>query len=59
MKKVKVGNFLSKLGRCQWTLHNVVAHPLGELLYLVGFERAGNWIHDVTIPTHEPGTGGG
>jgi hypothetical protein len=56
---MKVGNFLSKLGRCQWTLHNVVAHPLSELLYLVGFERAGNWIHDVTIPTHEPGTGRG
>jgi hypothetical protein len=56
---VKVGNFLSKLGRFQWTLHNVVVHPLSELLYQVGLESTGNWIHDATIPTHESGTGRG
>ena len=56
---MKLGDFLSKLGRFQWTLHNLVAHPLSELLYLVGLEKASNWIHDATIPTHEPRTGRG
>lgn len=57
--KLKVGDFLSKLGRFQWSLHNIVAHPLSELLYLVGLENVGNRLHDITIPTHEPGTGRG
>ena len=53
---MKVGKFLSKLGPFKWTLHNVVAHPLSELVYLIGFEQASNWIHDVTVPEHESGT---
>ena len=56
---MKIGDVLSKLGRFKWTLHNVVAHPLSELLYQVGFEDSGNRIHDITIPTHKPGTGRG
>ena len=56
---MKVGDFLSNLGRFKWTLHNVVAHPLSELLYLVGFEKASNWVHDTTVPAHKPGTGRG
>jgi len=51
--------FLSKLGRFQWTLHNVVAHPLSEILYQIGLEKAGNVIHDITIPAHVQGTGRG
>jgi hypothetical protein len=52
--------FLSKLGPFKWTLHNLVAHPLSELVYLIGLgtkraERASNWIHDNTAPEHEPG----
>ena len=47
--------FLSKLGPFQWTLHNLVAHPLSELIYLLGFhsapaERLSNWVHDATMP---------
>ena len=42
--------FLSKLGRFQWTLHNVVAHPLSEILAQFGLEKAGNIVHDLTIP---------
>ena len=56
---MKVGKFLSKLGPFKWTLHNVVSHPLSELMYLTGLERASNWIHDVTVPEHESGTGRG
>jgi hypothetical protein len=56
---MKVGDFLSKLGRFQWTLHNIVAHPLSELLYLVGLENAGNWLHDITMPARKPNAGRG
>lgn len=45
--------------RFQWTLHNLIAHPASEVLFQFGFERAGNWIHDATVPAHERGTGRG
>ena len=48
---------LSKLGRFSWTLHNVVAHPIQEILYLIGYEDLGNKIHDVTIPMPQKGEG--
>ena len=50
---------LSKLGRFSWTLHNVVAHPLSEILYQLGYENLGNKIHDKTIPQHIKGEGRG
>jgi len=56
---MKVGKYLTRLGPFKWTLHNVVAHPLSEIMYLVGLQKASNWIHDVTIPEHEPNTGQG
>jgi hypothetical protein len=45
--------------RLQWTPHNLIAHPLSEILFLVGLEDFGNWIHDWTIPPHEKGAGRG
>lgn len=42
-----------------WTVHNMIAHPISEVLYLVGLIRLSHWIHDVTIPSHQPGTGRG
>jgi hypothetical protein len=42
-----------------WTMHNLMAHPLSELLYWIGLGDLGNRLHDATIPTHEPGTGRG
>ena len=45
--------------RFQWTAHNLIAHPLSEVLYQMGFEHLSNLIHDWTIPAHEPGTGRG
>ena len=50
---------LSGLGPFKWTLHNLMAHPLSEVVYLLGFENFSNWIHDSTVPEHEPGTGRG
>lgn len=45
--------------RFKWTLHNVVAHPLSELLDQLGAHRAAEWMHDVTVPIHDAGTGRG
>ena len=45
--------------RWQWTLHNVVAHPLSELLFQVGLRSWSDRLHDLTIPEHEAGTGRG
>jgi hypothetical protein len=61
---MKISKLLSKLGPFSWTLHNLIAHPLSELVYLLGlgsapFDRASNWIHDVTVPEHDAGTGRG
>lgn len=49
----------NRLGRFKWAPHNMVAHPLSEIMFQLGFEELGNRIHDITIPTHESGTGRG
>jgi len=52
--------FLGKLPEhFQWTLHNLVAHPLSEIVHLVGLTKLSNLIHDYTVPEHEQGTGRG
>ena len=45
MKKI-----VSKMGRFNYTIHNVIAHPLMEILHLVGFTELGNKVHDATLP---------
>lgn len=45
--------------RFRWTLHNVIAHPISEALYQIGFGRYGDKLHDATIPEHRAGTGRG
>ncbi len=42
-----------------WPTHNLLAHPVSELLWLAGFERLSNRLHDGTVPPHEEGTGRG
>lgn len=36
--------------RFRWTAHNLVAHPLSELLFQVGARRWANAVHDHTVP---------
>jgi hypothetical protein len=36
--------------RFQWTLHNVIAHPLSELLYQFGLVETAERVHDATMP---------
>tara|TARA_B100000963_G_C22597373_1_gene658528 strand:- start:804 stop:977 length:174 start_codon:yes stop_codon:yes gene_type:complete len=50
-----------------WMMHNLVGHPLSEVSYwvslpFVGKEKAesvSGWVHDVTLPVHEPTMGRG
>ena len=44
------------------TVHNLLAHPLMEIIYLLSFGKAEkfcNYIHDSTIPDHIAGNGRG
>ena len=36
--------------RFRWSLHNLVAHPVCELLHQAGLARAEEWLHSVTTP---------
>ena len=38
-------------GRFAWTIHNMIAHPLMEILHQFGMTSLGNRIHDWTLPT--------
>lgn len=53
---MKFQDILASLGPFSWTLHNLIAHPLSEVAHLVGLRRLSNWLHDVTVPTHEETT---
>ena len=46
-------------GRFQWTAHNLIAHPLSEVLFQVGLRKLSDKVHDITVPDHEAGTGRG
>ena len=39
--------------RFRWTAHNVVAHPLSEILFQIGLGDWGDRLHDCTAPTEE------
>lgn len=34
----------------EYTIHNIIAHPLMEIFHLVGLTQLGNKIHDKTLP---------
>jgi hypothetical protein len=47
-----LGNALRKLPKkYQWVLHNIVGHPVMEIVYQLGFGNLANDIHDWTAPT--------
>ena len=46
-------SFVSKLGRFNFTIHNVIAHPLMEVLHLVGLTEWGDKVHDATYPIRD------
>jgi hypothetical protein len=36
--------------RWRWTFHNLLGHPLSEILFQLGFHSASELVHDRTIP---------
>ena len=40
--------------RFQWSLHNIVAHPLSEVLFQVGFQDLSEQVHDLSAPAPAP-----
>ena len=39
--------------RFQWTIHNMIAHPMMEVLYQLGFDRLSTKVHDCTMPSND------
>lgn len=35
-----------------WAVHNLIAHPVSEILYWIGLHHASTWMHDETVPIH-------
>jgi hypothetical protein len=36
--------------RFRWTIHNVIAHPLSEVLFQLGLVGMSDWVHDNSSP---------
>lgn len=36
--------------RFQWSLHNLVAHPVSEVLFQVGLQELSEKVHDLSAP---------
>jgi hypothetical protein len=45
--------------RWKWFPHNVIAHPLSELFFQLGWHKLSDYVHDATVPRHDEGTGRG
>lgn len=43
----------------RWSIHNLLAHPLSEIAWLVGLRKLSDRIHDASIPKHLAGNGRG
>jgi len=36
-----------------YTIHNLIAHPLMEVFHVLGYTDLGNKIHEITLPSRE------
>lgn len=41
---------ISKFGRFSYTIHNLIGHPIAEIFWVLGLNKIGNYIHDITVP---------
>jgi len=47
-----IKNIITKLpDKYQYSIHNLIAHPMMEVLHLCGYTELGNKIHDATLPS--------
>lgn len=37
-----------------WAIHNILGHPIMEVLRILGMNSLGKWIHDITLPKETP-----
>lgn len=44
------GNVQIRWKKNAWIIHNLIAHPLMQILALLRLRRLALWIHDVTVP---------
>jgi hypothetical protein len=35
----------------QWSIHNLIGHPMSEVFHILGFEKISKQIHDATLPS--------
>lgn len=50
LKPQIIPKMLGKLGRFSYTIHNIIGHPIAEILWLFGLTKAGDYVHDITVP---------
>jgi len=41
--------------RFRYTIHNIVGHPMMEILLLLGLPVQAEWIHNKTLPNKDEG----
>ena len=47
-----IKTIINKLpGKYQYSIHNLIAHPLMELTHICGYTELGNKIHEATLPS--------
>ena len=34
----------------QWSIHNIIAHPISEVFHILGLETLSKQVHDKTLP---------
>lgn len=39
-----------KWAKRAWYIHNLIGHPLMQILAMFGFYKKAFWIHDITVP---------
>ncbi|HUY36510.1 MAG TPA: hypothetical protein VMV69_27490 [Pirellulales bacterium] len=42
-----------------WMVHNLVSHPLSEVVFWFGGRKLADRVHDWSVPRHRPGAGRG
>jgi hypothetical protein len=45
-----IPKLLGRLGPFAFTAHNMIGHPVSEVFYLLGLDRVGDYVHDITLP---------
>jgi hypothetical protein len=41
-----------------WAIHNIIGHPMMEILYWIGLRKLSRWIHDETVPKYNASMSG-